>query len=537
MKIVSFTPLPLLLACCAGLVALLAPGFAASASNAVLAEPINASYPAACGGGPVQTGLCLLGSTSPLAAGRFYAARLRGGTAQDPAVYPVTLNVSAALPAGSYELYRDSDMDSLHRVPFTVTDGNVLTVKTATIQWSAKASSNLSIDLSASPGTVDSQGISALSWSATGATSCKATTSYGWSGSVPLSGSLAVTLTDSTTYTLACVGKDGVSLTKTLTVNVDPNVTACLFNWAERNYPSLFPTSDNTLTHSDAYTYRYYADTQTYLGVAKADNNVYLQGPDGVLQNEGPQSSWLPTSGCAKATLPTLSHVTGSNPIRLQHFIDKNGINGRGCETEFGNEGAQAYLPGVYHVSTATHRQAKQKTPSCANGDSVSFVVAAGEAVALHQGSVLPQTLSAVQSYRHPTKAISLTNIDHLRHDISRVGYLKGFQSIRGIHNPSSAPVDALVLSGAPNFDFVVPVQVNPGNPTYCGLTLERGGIPPRNLMTNCVFDNTGKLTQFQVNPGQYYSFDNIHAKSAASGHVINSPFIVSGVQFNVQGN
>ena len=535
MKILSFTPLPFLLACCSGLVALLASDFAASASSAVLAEPMNASYPAACGGGPVQTGLCLLGSTSPMAGGSFFAAPVISGNPTPTTVYPVTLNVSTPLAAGNYVLYRDTDIDTLHKRAFTVTAGSVTTLKTATIQWSTNASSNLAVNLSASPSTVNYQGTSNLNWSSPGATTCSATTSYGWSGSVPLAGSLAVTLTNNTTYMLTCVGSDGVNVSQSVTVKVDPNVTACVFNWAERNYPALFTPTGGGMLNSGVYNYRYYPGTNSYLGVSVADNNVYYLGPDGQLLNEGPLSYWLPQSGCSPLAQTSPRSVAGHNPIRLQHFQAEDGINGKGCEAELGNEGAQAYLPSMYSVSTASRGYARQNTPSCAHGNAVSFIVTGGEAVALHQGNILPQNISTINTYQHPTKALSLTNIDHLRHDVSRVGFLSGFQSFNGIHNPSSAAVDALVLSGAPNFHFVVPVKLN--NTASCGLSIPSGGLPPRNLMTNCVFDGNGNLTKFQVNAGQYFSFDNIHAKSAVAGHVINSPFVVSGIKFNLRGN
>jgi hypothetical protein len=72
----------------------------------------------------------------------------------------------------------------------------------------------------------------------------------------------------------------------------------CLFNWAERNYPTLFaPAGFPTAVWSN-YTYRYYSATNTYLGISSIDNHVYYMGPDGNSQNEGPLSDWLPKAGC-----------------------------------------------------------------------------------------------------------------------------------------------------------------------------------------------------------------------------------------------
>lgn len=80
-------------------------------------------------------------------------------------------------------------------------------------------------------------------------------------------------------------------------VNTSPQIE-CLFNWAESNYPNLFrPANSPTLVWSN-YTYRYYADTNTYLGVSSTDSDVYYMGPDGLLWNEGPSSYWLTKAGC-----------------------------------------------------------------------------------------------------------------------------------------------------------------------------------------------------------------------------------------------
>jgi hypothetical protein len=72
----------------------------------------------------------------------------------------------------------------------------------------------------------------------------------------------------------------------------------CLFNWAERNYPDLFAPVGSATAVWSVYNYRYYSATNAYLGVSTTDNHVYYQGLDGVLQDEGPLSKWLPLAGC-----------------------------------------------------------------------------------------------------------------------------------------------------------------------------------------------------------------------------------------------
>ena len=72
----------------------------------------------------------------------------------------------------------------------------------------------------------------------------------------------------------------------------------CLFNWAEKNYPALFAPAGSSTVVWNIYKYRYYSATNTYLGLALTDYHVYYMGPDGILQDEGPASYWLPLAGC-----------------------------------------------------------------------------------------------------------------------------------------------------------------------------------------------------------------------------------------------
>lgn len=72
----------------------------------------------------------------------------------------------------------------------------------------------------------------------------------------------------------------------------------CLFAWAEQNYPALFAPAGTATAVWSSYTYRYYRDTKSYLGVSAADDHVYYQGVDGHFQDEGPLSKWLPLAGC-----------------------------------------------------------------------------------------------------------------------------------------------------------------------------------------------------------------------------------------------
>lgn len=80
--------------------------------------------------------------------------------------------------------------------------------------------------------------------------------------------------------------------------------TECLFNWAEKNYSSLFAPSGSSTAVWSTYSYRYYSASNAYLGVSSVDNHVYYQGTDGALQDEGSLSDWLPKAGCQNPPPP-----------------------------------------------------------------------------------------------------------------------------------------------------------------------------------------------------------------------------------------
>ncbi|MCX7113275.1 MAG: glycoside hydrolase family 16 protein [Proteobacteria bacterium] len=104
--------------------------------------------------------------------------------------------------------------------------------------------------------------------------------------------------------------------------NVSPQ-TICLFNWAEKSYAYFFgPANPPTLVWS-VYTYRYYADTNTYLGVSSADNHIYYMGQDGAMQDAGALSSWLPVTGCSVGNQATIEFTT------VPAYGSTNALSGR----------------------------------------------------------------------------------------------------------------------------------------------------------------------------------------------------------------
>ena len=77
-----------------------------------------------------------------------------------------------------------------------------------------------------------------------------------------------------------------------------PPATECLFNWAERTYPALFAPSSSPTVVSGVNFYRYYSTSNANLQLSSVDNHVIYQGTDGVYQDVGLISNWLPQASC-----------------------------------------------------------------------------------------------------------------------------------------------------------------------------------------------------------------------------------------------
>ncbi len=85
-----------------------------------------------------------------------------------------------------------------------------------------------------------------------------------------------------------------------------PN-TDCLFNWAQTFYPNLFSPPVFDELFFSPYTYRYYPNTNAYVGVSNADDHVYYQGPnDFSPQDLGDLSVWLAEAGCGTRQYPVI---------------------------------------------------------------------------------------------------------------------------------------------------------------------------------------------------------------------------------------
>lgn len=74
--------------------------------------------------------------------------------------------------------------------------------------------------------------------------------------------------------------------------------TVCLFNWAQAQDAARFPANAAPPQENDAYVYRYYQTTKSYLGVHKATHRVHHLDANGVLHDLGDANELMRDSGC-----------------------------------------------------------------------------------------------------------------------------------------------------------------------------------------------------------------------------------------------
>ncbi|UJP05135.1 MAG: amidohydrolase family protein [Nitrosomonas sp.] len=72
----------------------------------------------------------------------------------------------------------------------------------------------------------------------------------------------------------------------------------CFFAWAEGKYPEVLAPAGAPTAVFEVYSYRYYPETKTYLGVSSVDHQIYFMKEGGLLQNQGLLVHWLPAAGC-----------------------------------------------------------------------------------------------------------------------------------------------------------------------------------------------------------------------------------------------
>ncbi|WP_333874034.1 hypothetical protein [Methylobacter sp.] len=87
-------------------------------------------------------------------------------------------------------------------------------------------------------------------------------------------------------------------LSQTITASNQISRSDCFLNWAENYYAQLFAPAGAISQTSSPYLYRYYPNTNAYLGISSADSHVYYLGPDNQLLDVGHLSTWLTSAGC-----------------------------------------------------------------------------------------------------------------------------------------------------------------------------------------------------------------------------------------------
>lgn len=77
-------------------------------------------------------------------------------------------------------------------------------------------------------------------------------------------------------------------------------IAHCLLNWAEQSFSSSFAPAGVDTKITFPYTYRYFKQTNTYLGISSIDDHIYyLDGNNGQLSDVGAVSDFLQASGCS----------------------------------------------------------------------------------------------------------------------------------------------------------------------------------------------------------------------------------------------
>jgi len=93
-----------------------------------------------------------------------------------------------------------------------------------------------------------------------------------------------------------------MSVPKTVTANFISSAADCVFNWAERAYQLIFPSTNATSGTLAPYYYRYYPRTATYLATSASDDHIWVLGPasGNSLLDVGPISNFSGTAGCSQ---------------------------------------------------------------------------------------------------------------------------------------------------------------------------------------------------------------------------------------------
>jgi hypothetical protein len=93
-------------------------------------------------------------------------------------------------------------------------------------------------------------------------------------------------------YDAFVYGSQGAAVAS-LTMRAD-----CIFQWAQRTYPQIFPANGGQTQTSSPYYLRYYSATNSYLAVSLTNSHFFYMGSNGQLQDLGLESALLSGASC-----------------------------------------------------------------------------------------------------------------------------------------------------------------------------------------------------------------------------------------------
>ncbi|MGZ5052509.1 MAG: esterase/lipase family protein [Methylobacter sp.] len=237
----------------------------------------------------------------------------------------------------------------------------------------------------------------------------------------------------------------------TETTNAAPvSNVECFLNWAQTFYATAFAPAVSGLEQSLPYTYRYYANTNSYLGVSSDDNHVYYLGPDATLpQDMGDLSAWLKQSGCGDMSYPVIFiHGLASSSYTWAPFRDYL-INNAGWV--FG--GVPMYDPAARTVAINCPSESDQPA-TCSGGAGTFYTMNFSDNQNLTfdaQGGELSAIIAAVLAANPGKNKVVL--ISHSMGSLAAREYLQGLatQSNAASAIPYRNDVAKLITVGAPN--------------------------------------------------------------------------------------
>ncbi|MGZ5028820.1 MAG: esterase/lipase family protein [Methylobacter sp.] len=224
----------------------------------------------------------------------------------------------------------------------------------------------------------------------------------------------------------------------------------CVLNWAQTFHPKLFSPMVTGVQSFPPFTYRYYADTNSYLAVSSADNHVYyLRSNDASLLDIGDLSVWLKESGCGAVPYPVIFvHGIASTADTWAMFRDYL-INNAGWV--FG--GIPAYDTASQTVKITCPSGPNQQV-SCTgkNGNFYTLNFSDSQHLSFDaQGSELEATITAVLEANPGTTKVLL--VSHSMGSLAAREYLQGLakQPNADKATPYRDDVAKLITVGAPH--------------------------------------------------------------------------------------